>query len=150
VDVLRVTNCIVGEHPLVDDALGIAALVQAVVAWLCDLRRQNISFRRYPRSLIDENKWRAERYGLDGLLIDFGKEEQLPARTLLRELLRLVDPYVEQLGSRHEINHLYHMIEHGTSADRQLQVFAEHGGEENPEQALRAVVDSLVAETMTC
>jgi carboxylate-amine ligase len=173
VDVLLKTNCIAGEHqiwwdvrphykyptlefrlfdmcPLLDDVLGIVALVQAIVAWLSDLRRRNISFRLYPRSLIDENKWRAERYGLSGMLIDFGKEEQLPARTLLRELLRLVDPYVDELDSRDELNHVYAMIEHGSSADRQLAVFEEHGGDANAEVALRAVVDSVVDETMRC
>lgn len=170
-EVLLKTHCIAGEHqiwwdvrphynyptlefrlfdmcPRMEDALGIVALVQAVVAWLHDLRRQNISFRRYPRSLIHENKWRAERFGLEGMLIDFGKEEQLPARYLLRELLRLVDPYVEQLGSRDEINHVYAMIEHGTSAERQLQVYEGNGGDKNRDAALRAVVDSVVAETM--
>lgn len=173
VDLLLKTNCIRNEgeiwwnvrpHPVypslefrifdmcpsLDDALGIAALVQAVVAWLYDLRQRNISFRLYPRSLIDENKWRAERYGLDGKLIDFGKEQQLPARTLLRELLRLVDPFVEELGSRQEINHLYTLIERGTSADRQRRVFRDNGGESNREAALRAVVDSVVRETMIC
>lgn len=136
--------------PLLEDAIGIVALAQAIVAWQYDLRQRNISFRRYPRSLIDENKWRAERYGLDGRLIDFGKEQQLSARSLLRELLRLVDPYVESLGSRSEIHHLYDLIERGTSADRQLRVYAQHGGDANREAALRAVVDSLVAETMVC
>jgi carboxylate-amine ligase len=136
--------------PSLDDTLGIVALVQAVVAWLYDMRRRNVSFRLYPRSLVDENKWRAERYGLDGKLIDFGKEQQLPARALLRELLRLVDPFVEELGSRQEINHLYALIERGTSADRQRRVFRDNGGESNREVALRAVVDSVVKETMVC
>lgn len=173
VDVLLRTKCIAGEHqiwwdvrphyryptlefrlfdmcPRLDDALGVVALVQAVVAWLHDLRRKNVSFRLYQRSLIDENKWRAERYGLDGMLIDFGKERQLPARRLLRELLRLVDPYLERLGSRREANHLYDMIENGTSSDRQIRVYQEHGGDGNVEEALRAVVDSVIQETMIC
>ncbi|MCS6844310.1 MAG: carboxylate-amine ligase [Caldilineales bacterium] len=136
--------------PRLDDAIAIVAVVQATVAWLYDLRRRNISFRLYPRSLIDENKWRAERYGLNGKLIDFGKEQQLPARSLLRELLRLITPYADALGTVGEINHAYHIVEHGTSADRQRQVFREHGGTANPEAALKAVVDSVVAETMIC
>ncbi len=134
--------------PSLDDALGIVALVQAAIAWLIDLRQRNISFRLYPRAFIDENKWRAERYGLDGDLIDFGKEAQLPARRLLRELLRLIDPYVDPLDSRREIDHVYTMIEHGASADRQLRVYEEQGGDDNREAALRAVVDSLISETM--
>ena len=136
--------------PVVEDVVGIAAVVQAVVAWLVDLRARNISFRTYPRSLIEENKWRAERYGLDGMLIDFGKERQLPARALVRELLRLIDPYVNQLGTRREVDHLYTVIERGTSADRQRRIFQQHGGKDNSAAALRAVVDSVVAETMIC
>ena len=136
--------------PVVEDVVGIVAVVQAVVAWLVDLRARNISFRLYPRGLIEENKWRAERYGLDGKLIDFGKEQQLPARTLVRELLRLIDPYVTRLGARQEVDHLYMVIERGTSADRQRRVYQQNGGNANRDAALRAVVDSLVAETMIC
>ncbi|MER2599176.1 MAG: carboxylate-amine ligase [Caldilineales bacterium] len=136
--------------PAVEDTIGLVAAVQAVVAWLTDLRGHNISFRLYPRSLIEENKWRAERYGLDGKLIDFGKEQQLPARTLVRELLRLADPYVERLGSRRQIDHLYQVIERGTSADRQRRVYQQNGGKKNHNAALIAVVDALVAETMIC
>lgn len=136
--------------PSVEDVVGVVAVVQALVAWMVELRARNISFRTYPTSLIEENKWRAERYGLDGKLIDFGKEQQLPARALVRELLRLVDPYVNRLGARREVDHLYTVIERGTSADRQRRVYQEHGGKANNDAALRAVVDSVVAETMIC
>ena len=74
----------------------------------------------------------------------------MPARAMLRELLRLIDPYVERLGTRKEIDHLYTIIERGTSADRQRRVYREHGGDANNETALRAVVDSVAAETMIC
>ena len=136
--------------PRVEDATAIIAVVQAVVAWLHDLRSKNISFRLYQTSLIAENKWRAERYGLNGKMIDFGKEEQLPARFLVRELLRVIDPYVDELGSRREINHIYTIVERGTSADRQRAVYRQHGGDANRDEALRAVVDHLVEETMIC
>lgn len=135
--------------PLVEDALAIVAVVQAIVAWLYDLRQRNVSFRIYPQSLIDENKWRAERYGLEGKLIDFGKEEQFPARYLLRELLRILDPYVNALGSRREIDHAYALVERGTSSERQREVYEANGGNANKTAALQAVVDSLVAETMS-
>ncbi|NOZ70564.1 MAG: carboxylate-amine ligase [Chloroflexi bacterium] len=125
----------------IDEAIAIAALVQAIVAWLWDLRQRNLTFRLYRRDLIEENRWRSIRYGIDGHLIDWGKEKELPARWLLRELLRLVDPYVEQLGSREFIEPIYHILEHGTSADRQLRVFKESGGD------LKAVVDHLIEET---
>ncbi len=125
----------------IDEALAIAALLQAVIAWLWDLRQHNMTFRLYRRDLIEENRWRAIRYGIDGQMIDWGKEEELPARWLIRELLRLVDPYVNQLGSRPYIEHIYTILEHGTSADRQLRVYEESGGD------LKAVVDYLISET---
>jgi carboxylate-amine ligase len=124
-----------------DEALAIAALLQAIIAWLWDLRQHNMTFRLYRRDLIEENRWRAVRYGIDGKMIDWGKEEEVPARWLIRELLRLVDPYVDQLGSRKYIEHIYTILEHGTSADRQLRVYQESGGD------MKAVVDHLIQET---
>ncbi|HZS05104.1 MAG TPA: carboxylate-amine ligase [Blastocatellia bacterium] len=128
--------------PKVDDAIAIAALIQAITAKLYKLYRQNLGFRIYHRALIQENKWRAIRYGLDGKLIDFGKQKEVPVRDLLRELLQFVDDVVDELGSRAEINHIYNIIESGNSADRQLQVWKENDGD------LRAVVRSLAKETI--
>jgi carboxylate-amine ligase len=125
----------------IDEAIAIAALLQAIVAWLWDLRQKNMTFRIYRRDMIEENRWRAIRYGLDGKLIDWGKEEELPARWLIRELLRLVDPYVEELGSRKYIEYIHTILEHGSSADRQLRVYKETDGD------FKAVVDLLIAET---
>ena len=130
-----------------EDAIGVAALLQAVVAWLWDLRQRNMTFRIYRRDLIAENKWRALRYGLDGMLIDFGKQEEVPVKQLVRELLVLVDEQVERLGSRREIEVIYSILERGTSADRQLRVYQEHGGAANHQEAMQAVVDHLVSET---
>jgi carboxylate-amine ligase len=131
-----------------DEALAIAALLQAIVAWHWELRKRNMTFRLYRRDLIEENKWRALRDGLDGKLIDFGKEEEVPVRQLIRELLLLVDDQVEELGSREEIEVIYRILENGTSADRQLRVYRQHGGDANRQEALRAVVDHLVKETI--
>ncbi|RME83399.1 MAG: carboxylate-amine ligase [Caldilineae bacterium] len=125
----------------IEEAIAIAALLQAIVAWLWDLRQRNMTFRLYRRDLIEENRWRAIRYGLDGKLIDWGKEKELPARWLLRELLRLVDPFVEELGSRRFIEPIYSILEKGSSADRQLRVYHESGGD------MKAVVDHLIEET---
>jgi len=125
----------------INEALAIAALVQATVAWLVELRRHNMMFRDYTRSLVAENKWRAVRYGLEGKLVDFGKEQQLSAKQLVRELLRLVDPMVDELGSREELEFAYSIIEQGSSADRQLRVYEEN------DHNLQAVVDHLIAET---
>jgi carboxylate-amine ligase len=113
-----------------------------------DLRRRNMTFRMYRRDLLEENKWRALRYGLNGKLIDFGKREEVPAPQLVRELLLLVDDQIERLGSRQEVEVIYRILEHGTSADRQLQVYQEHGGDASQEAAMRAVVDHLVEETI--
>jgi len=84
---------------------------------------QNMNFIQYPRPLINENKWRASRYGIDGLLIDFGKEEEVNTRALIYELLDFVDDVVDHLGSRHRLAHVNKILELGTGADRQLAVF---------------------------
>jgi carboxylate-amine ligase len=79
----------------------------------------------YPRLLINENKWRAGRYGIDGTMIDFGKEIEVNTRVLLDELMNFVDDVVDDLGSRSALNFVRKMIEEGTGADRQLAVFKE-------------------------
>jgi carboxylate-amine ligase len=125
----------------VDEAVSVAAILQAIVAKLWKLRRDNMTFRVYPTALIEENKWRAVRYGLDGRLVDLGKDQELPARTLVRELLEwFVDDVLDELGSRKEVEYAFTILEQGTSADRQIARFRETGD-------LNAVVDTLVAET---
>jgi carboxylate-amine ligase len=108
-----------------NETIAIAALFQAICAKLYKLRLQNMNFITYQRSLINENKWRASRYGIDGSLIDFGKEAEVNTRALLYELIDFVDDVVDELGSRHTITHLHKMIENGTGADRQLKVYEE-------------------------
>jgi carboxylate-amine ligase len=126
----------------VDETICIAALFQAITAKLYKLHRQNLSFRIYRRALISENKWRAARYGLDGKLIDFGKSQEVPVRDLILELLEFIDDVVDELGSRDEINYVHTILANGTSADRQLRVYRESGGD------LNAVVDMLIRETV--
>src|SRR5687768_11295306 len=111
----------------VQETITIAALFQAVCARIYKLRSQNLNFIQYSRALINENKWRASRYGIDGRLIDFGKEEEVNTRVLIYELLDFIDDVVDPLGSRHAVNFVSKMIESGTGADRQLQVFEEKG-----------------------
>ena len=123
-----------------DEAVALAGLVQALFVKLYKLWEQNLSFRDYHQRLLNENKWRAVRYGLDGNLIDFGRQKAMPARELLLELLEFVDDVVDGLGSRAEIAVVKRILAEGTSADRQLQVFKETGD-------YRAVVDHLVKET---
>ena len=109
----------------VKETIAIASLFQAICAKLYKLRNKNMNFIMYQRALLNENKWRASRYGIDGTLIDFGKETEVNTRLLLYELLDFVDDVVDDLGSRNAINHLYKMIENGTGADRQLKIFEE-------------------------
>ena len=123
-----------------DETLAIAALIQATMLMLWKLHASNKSYRIYGRALISENKFRASRYGLDGKLIDFGKEAELPERDLILEYLALIDDVVDELGSREEINYIHEMLKMGTGADRQLKVFEETGD-------LKKVVDYLVSET---
>jgi carboxylate-amine ligase len=107
----------------VPETIAIAALFQAISAKIYKLRQQNLNFIQYPRPLINENKWRASRYGIDGRLIDFGKEEEVNTRVLIYELLDIVDDVVDELGSRHAIKWVSNMMDQGTGADRQLKVF---------------------------
>jgi len=131
----------------VDECICIAALFQAICAKLLKLRRQNMSWREYRHVHITENKWRAVRYGIEGELIDFGIEQSVPFSHLANELLELLDDVVDELDSREEVNYVHTILREGTSADRQLRVYRQHGGDENREEALRAVVDYLVSET---
>ncbi len=123
-----------------DETIALAALIQATVAKLYKLYTANQGFRLYRRALIMENKWRAARYGLDGKLIDFGKQKEVPARDLVHEYLDFVDDVVDELGSREELEYIHKMLETGSGADRQLRVFQETGD-------LKKVVDYIVTET---
>jgi carboxylate-amine ligase len=125
----------------------IASLFQAICAKLIMLRRNNMSWRRYRHMYITENKWRAVRYGIDGEMIDFGIEESVPFHFLMEELMEFLDDVVDELGSRKEVEYLRTILRNGTSADRQVRTYVQHGGDGNREEALKAVVDNLVLET---
>jgi carboxylate-amine ligase len=124
-----------------EETICLAALMQAICAKLMSLRARNLGFRKYMPALIAENKWRAIRYGLDGNLIDFGKQAEVPMRDLALELVEFVDDVVDDLGSRRAVDYVHTILAEGTSADRQLRVF-NNGGD------TRAVVELLAAETM--
>jgi len=143
---LEVRICDMCTH--IDDAIAVAALIQAIVAKLIRLRNQNQSWRIYRGVFIDENKWRAVRYGIHGDLIDFGIESEVPMRALAGEFLELVDDVVDDLGSRAEVSRIAQIFERGTSADRQLSAYYRALDEgRSRQEALFAVVDHLVAET---
>ncbi|MDP5122123.1 MAG: carboxylate-amine ligase [Spirosomaceae bacterium] len=124
----------------VDETICLAAIMQAIVAKLHKLHSQNLSFRQYRRNLINENKWRAARDGVNAKLIDFGKEEEVPFKQLVGELLEFIDDVLDELGSRKEVEYVHQILANGTGADRQLRVFKETG-------SLTSVVDYMIAET---
>jgi carboxylate-amine ligase len=125
----------------VEETIGLAAVIQALVAKLCRLFESNLGIRHYQRAVIAENKFRALKRGLDGSMIDFALQREAPTRQLVHEMLAFVDDVVDSLGTREEIDFVKSWAAHGdTGADRQIAVF---------EQArdLRTVVDFLVDET---
>jgi carboxylate-amine ligase len=124
----------------VDETLCLAALIQAIVAKLVRLRQANQTWSVYRKNLLDENKWRAVRYGTEGKLIDFDRVQEVPLPALIEELLAWVDDVVDELGSRAEVEYADTILRKGTSADRQLAVYRRTGD-------LRAVVDQVVEQT---
>ncbi len=124
----------------IDETITIAALIQALVAKLYKLRESNLNYMSYKRALINENKWRASRYGLDGKMIDFGKEKEVNTRSLILEMIDFIDDVVDDLGSRHEIDNIHQILEMGTGADRQLKVYEET-------KSLEKVVEYILEQT---
>jgi len=124
----------------VDETICLTAIIQAIVAKLHKLIKQNLGFRLYRRALIAENKWRAARYGINGRLIDFGKQEDVEFKLLAEELCKFVDDVVDDLGSREEVDYIHKILDNGTGADRQLKVWEET-------KDIKKVVDLIIEET---
>ena len=124
----------------VEETICFAALFQAITMKLWKIHNSNMTWRTYRRSLINENKQRAARWGTTGTLIDFGKRTEVPFAALLDELLEFVDDVVDELGSRNEVNYAREIMRNGTGADRQLRVYEET-------KDLRSVVDYIMSET---
>jgi len=124
----------------VDETIALAALIQATVAKLYKLHSQNQGFRLYRKSLLMENKWRAARYGINGKLIDFGKQTEVPERDLIEEYLDFVDDVLDELDCRAEVEYVREIMKMGTGADRQLDVYSKTGD-------MKAVVDYIIEET---
>jgi carboxylate-amine ligase len=132
-----------------EDAITITALWQSILATLYRLRARNQTWRRYRRTLVDENKWLAQRHGIGAELADYGALTRKPFAELLEELILLVRPEAERLGCLDEVLAARHILERGTSADRQLAVHAEACAEGATErEATRAVVEWLIGETV--
>jgi len=133
-----------------EDTLSIAALYQCIIRMLYRLRRDNQRWRMYANMLINENRWRAQRYGLDDGLLDFGKGVMVPSADLIDELIDMVGEDAEALNCTAEIEHLHEIVAHGTSAHRQLAVYYQSVEDGLSTQAsLSAVVDMLIAETVS-
>ncbi len=123
----------------VDETICIVAIIQAIVAKLYKLNTANISFNVYRLALIKENKFRAARYGVQGNMIDFGLQKEVPTKELILELLEFIDDVVDELGSRDEINYVHTILREGTGAAKQLAVFEKT-------QDLTKVVDFITSE----
>lgn len=133
----RICDC----PTLLDETMAFVALFQCICAKLYRLRQNNMKFITYTRALINENKWRAARYGIDGKLIDFGKEMEVNARSLVLELLDFIDDVVDDLGCRDDLAYVHRILEHGTGADRQLEVY-------NRRNNMIDVVDHITTQTL--
>ena len=132
-----------------EDAVCIAALYQCIIRMLYRLRRDNQRWRSYPRMLINENRWRAQRYGIDQGLVDFGRGEVVPCAELVEELLDLIGEDAEALDCVPEIMHARNITARGTSAHRQVSAYEKAIADgANQHEALEAVVDMLVEATV--
>ena len=131
-----------------DDAIAIAAIYICICRMLWRLRRANVGWRTYPVFLLEENRWRAQRYGVGSSLFDLGKGALVPYASLLDEILALIAEDADALGCRAEVAHTRTIVRDGTSADRQLRVLAEaqtRGA--TLDAAMHRVVDHLIEET---
>jgi carboxylate-amine ligase len=131
-----------------DDAVAIAALFQCLISMLVRLRKDNQRWRVYPVSLVNENRWLAQRYGITKGLVDLGKGAIVPYIDLLNEILDLVAEDADRLGCDKEIAHARAIVERGTSATWQIEAFrtAKDNGADD-DKALNAVVDMLIERT---
>jgi glutamate---cysteine ligase / carboxylate-amine ligase len=142
---LRITD----SCPLIDDALCIAALFRCLCRCLHQRNRDGRHLPSYPLLLLNENRWRAQRYGLDDGFINLRREEMITSAVLLDELLALIQEDAEFFDSKAEVDHARIILARGTSADRQLALYRHEADHDlAPSDALRTVVDQLVIETL--
>ncbi|MBM3600935.1 MAG: carboxylate-amine ligase [Alphaproteobacteria bacterium] len=133
-----------------DDAIAVAALYQCLIRMLYRLRRNNQRWRLYARMLVNENRWRTQRYGMDEGLVDFGKGRIVAFADLVEEIIALVAEDAETIGCQTEVAHARTIIARGTSADHQRRIYNEALGKGvERAEALKLVVDWLIAETVT-
>ncbi|MCB1759997.1 MAG: carboxylate-amine ligase [Gammaproteobacteria bacterium] len=132
-----------------DDAVCIASIYLCWLRMLYRIKVRNQRWRTYSRFLIDENRWLAQRYGVDHGLVDFGRGSVVPFSELLEEMFELVYEDAEYFDCVDELHHAREIVKRGTSAHWQVQTYQrarEEGATD--EEALKAVVDMLITETM--
>jgi carboxylate-amine ligase len=133
---------------LIEDGIAIAALYRCLLRMLWRLKRDNQRWRIYARMLINENRWRAQRYGIDQGLVDFGRREIVPYGELLGEMLALIAEDAAHFGCTAEVDHAREILTRGTSAHAQRRVYAEQlAAGATKAEALRAVVMWLIEAT---
>ena len=131
------------------DAISIAALYLCIIHMACRLRRENKRWRIYSKMLINENRWRAQRYGIEKSLVDFGKSKLVSYNKLADELIDLVKKDAKILNCESEVKKIKNICKVGTSADKQIKVFKEEMKKSNNKKlALDQVLKFLVKETM--
>ncbi len=134
---------------LLEDTLTVAAIYLCLLRMLFRRRIENQRWREYSNMLVTENRWRAQRYGLSGGLMDFGKGELVPYPDLLEEILELIADDAAHFGVVEEVERARHIVATGTSADRQLEVYQKQlAGGADERKALQSVVDMLVEDTV--
>ncbi len=133
----------------VEDTLAITALYQCLTRMMVQLKQRNIKWRVYPSLLIAENRWIAQRFGVAGKLIDFGKGKCVPFQELVEEMIGFLRQHAEVLGCERELLHMRTIVKRGSSACRQVRVYEdEMKGGASKEDALKAVVDDLIEGTV--
>lgn len=132
-----------------DDAMTIAALYQCLLSFLYRLKRNNQKWRIYAPSIIEENMWRAQRYGTDGTLVDFGKRQLVPMSDLIEEIIEVIAQDAIELDVRDQVRHARTIVEEGTSAHRQIATYEKAlASGASDHEALQAVVDELIVDTL--
>lgn len=131
-----------------EDALCIAALYQSILRMLSRIKQRNLRWRIYPRIMLEENRWRAQRYGCTKSMIDLGRGECVPFASLIEEIIEMIAEDAAALGCLKEVQHARTILKRGTSACRQVDTFAaaKAGGADDAE-AFVQVVDMLIEET---
>jgi carboxylate-amine ligase len=119
---LRATDCCTR----IDDAIAIAALYRCLVRHLCRRPLINADLDPVDRGIAVENKWRAQRYGVDATFAS--SAGAISMTELLEDTLERLGPDAEALGCLDDINHCRRIVSDGSSADAQLRVWAGENG----------------------